>query len=279
MVNRCIAHFLLSFSAAISALGANEPQLRPGEVFVLISQNKEDSTWVVPEAVLNAWGDADSISPIGGLAKLLWLRLESAEWAAHGLEIKCKGGIMGIPCAPPKGHGRVDLARSFRDDCNAAFATWVNLSRNSWKKDYGEGFSRMRFMEIFGSFLGDRFHKQQPLPTAFGAEWFVDGSLLQASPRQLAQWLASPSQETLLRTCRNYMLGFRDFSKNSKKGTWWLKAADAEASRPGEETPIAQAWAIGGNDSTTALLRLPPGTFKKDAEARFRELMGIGAKK
>jgi hypothetical protein len=279
MANKYIFATLFSFALAISTLAADEPELRPGEAFALISQNKEDNTWVVREAVVTAWGDADAPSPLGNLSKLLWLRLESAEWDAHSLEIKCKGELFGMRCGPPKGHGKVDVAKSFKEDCTAAFGTWVNLSRNAWKKDYGEGFSRIRFMEIFGPFLGDRLPKQQPLPPVFGTEWFADGHLLQASPRQLAQWLASQSQERLLRTCRIYMLGFKDFSKVSKKDAWWLKAAEAPALQSGEGSGNIQAWAIGGNESTTVLLRLPPGTVKKDAEARFRELMGMDAKK
>ncbi|MDR1840615.1 MAG: hypothetical protein LBQ86_01655 [Holophagales bacterium] len=257
--------------ALSTVLSAQTPDTRPGEGLAVISQVGEVKTW----------GEVDAFSPLGNLAKILWLRLESDEWNALGLRNKCKGELNGIRCSNPKGHGRVDLPKSFREDCNVSFSLWVNLSRERLKKDLGDGGARLRLNEIFGPFLGDRLPKAPLLPPKFGTEWFADGRLLQASPAQLAQWLAKPAQERLLRACRNYMLGFMDFAfDNNDK--WWVKTAEA----PTVEIPATmetstlgdgqkQVWVMGGNSTTIAILRLPPGVTPKDAQTRFRALLNI----
>lgn len=265
MARTTIIPNILAIMAFSAALWGQAPDLRPGEGLAVISGAGEVKTW----------GNVDSVSPMGNLAKILWLRLEGGEWESLDLEVKCKGELNGLRCTNPKGHGRVGLAKSFKEDCNAAFYVWVNFSRENWKKDYGDGGARPRLNEVFGSFLGDRLPKAPALPAAFGPEWFADGQLLQASPSQLAKWLASPSQERLLAACRRHMLGFSDFI-GGKAGKWWIKVSEAPTMQvPGQDGGQRQFWALGGNGGTTAILRLPPGASRKDAEARFRALLSI----
>jgi hypothetical protein len=250
-----------------------EPILRPGEGLAVIGRAGE----------IKDWGEAANLSPMGNLAKILWLRLEAGEWDSVGLETKCKGELNGICCDNPKGHGRVDLSKSFKEDCNVGFSTWTNISLKKWKRDYGASGARQRMMGVFGPFLGSRLPKEPTLPDSFGTEWFAGGQLLQASPSMLAQWLAKPAQEKLLASCRNYMLGFVDFVRE-KNDKWWIKVSEVPALEGNggvDSGTQKQYWVIGGNggpSTTTAILRInsaPAGMTKKDAEARFRALMNI----
>jgi len=275
---RTILPLLLSaLFALISGLCAQapalEPILRPGEGLAVIGRAGE----------IKEWGEAVSLSPMGNLAKILWLRLEAGEWDSMGLETKCKGELNGIRCDKPKGHGRVDLAKSFKEDCNVGFSVWTNISLERWKRDYGASGARQRMMEVFGHFLGSRLLKEPTLPDRFGTEWFAGGQLLQASPSMLAQWLAKPAQEKLLASCRNYMLGFVDFVLE-KSDKWWVKVSEAPALEGNEGKDGGtqkQYWVIGGNSgpgATTAILRInsaPADMTKKDAEARFKAIMNI----
>jgi len=257
----------------VPAISAQDPLLHPGEGLAVIGRAGEIKTW----------GETASISPMGNLAKMLWLRLEAGEWDSMGLETKCKGELNGIRCDKPKGHGKVDVAKSFKEDCNVAFCVWTNISLERWKSDYGASGARQRMMEVFGPFLGNRLPKEPTLPNSFGAEWFSGGQLIQASPAMLAQWLAKPAQERLLASCRNYMLGFADFVRE-KNDKWWIKVSEApllEGSEGKDGGAQRQFWVIGGNEgpsTTTAILRInsaPAGMAKKDAEARFKVLMNI----
>ncbi|MDR2562148.1 MAG: hypothetical protein LBC63_10315 [Holophagales bacterium] len=252
---------------------APEPILRPCEGLAVIGRAGEIKTW----------GEVASLSPMGNLAKILWLRLEADEWDSMGLETKCKGELNGIHCDKPKGHGKVDVAKSFKEDCNVAFSIWTNISLDRWKRDYGESGARQRMVEVFGPFLGNRLPKEPTLPASFGAEWFAGGQLIQTSPAMLAQWLAKPAQERLLAACRNYVLGFANFvlEKNDK---WWIKISEApvlEVNEGMDNGGQKQYWVIGGNgglNATTAILRInlaPANMTKKDAEARFKAIMNI----
>lgn len=243
---------------------AQDPVLSPGEGLAVVGQDGK----------VSEWGDANNLSPMGSLAKVLWLHLEAEEWESSSVEYRCRGELQGVKCT--KSHGRVDLAKSFKEDCNVAFYLWVNISRERWKKDFGDGGARLRLNNVFGPFLGNRLPRQPDLPERFGTEWFADGQLLQAAPAQLAHWLAAPNQEKLQRTIRKYMLGFTDFAfgRNAK---WWIKVAEAPTlQKEGQDGDTQkQVWVLGGNDSTTAILRLPPGVTPKDAQARFKTLLSI----
>jgi len=247
---------------------ALEPSLRPGEGLAVI----------VREGEVKEWGEATDLSPMGNLAKILWLRLEAGEWNSMGLEIKCKGELNGIRCDAPKGHGRVDLAKSFKEDCDVAFSVWTNVSLGRWRTDYGAQGARQRMNEVFGPFFGDRFPKEPALPDIFGTEWFADGQLLWTSPSMLAQWLTKPAQERLLSACRNYVLGFGDFVRE-KGDKWWIKVSEAPTLQ--DKSGKKVFWIIGGNggpNAKTAVLRInpsPDGMTKKEADARFREVMNI----
>jgi hypothetical protein len=246
---------------------ALEPALRLGEGLAV----------VVGAGEIKEWGEAASLSSMGNLAKILWLRLEAGEWDSMGLETSCKGELNGIRCDNPKGHGRVDLAKSFKEDCNVAFSVWANMSLERWKRDYGASGARLRMNEVFGPFFGDRLPKEPALPDNFGAEWFAAGQLLQSSPSMLAQWLSRPAQERLLAACRNYVLGFGDFV-SAKSDRWWIKVSEAPMPQ-GEDGKVL--WVMGANEEPSTrmvILRItaaPNGMTKKDAEARFRTVMNI----
>ena len=256
---------LAALAAFAPPLYAQPPDLRPGEGLAVISRQGE----------VSAWGDAASLSPMGNLAKILWLSLEADDWEAFGLEHRCRGELNGVACPLPKGHGRVDVPKSFKDDCNVSFSIWVNLSRERWKREYGDGGARHRLNNVFAPFLGDRLPREPALPPMFSPEWYAEGQLLQASPELLAQWLAKPAQERLLATCRKYMLGFSDFIR-SNSGRWWIKTSEAPALQAqGQASAQKQIWAVGSNGTSTAVLRLPPGIAAKDAQTRFRKVMNI----
>jgi hypothetical protein len=245
-----------------------EPALRSGEGLAI----------VVGAGEIKEWGEAASLSPMGNLAKILWLRLEADEWDSMGLETKCKGELNGVRCDRPKGHGRIDLAKSFKEDCNVAFSGWISISLERWKGDYGKQGARLRMNEVFGFFIGDRLPKESALPDNFGVEWFAAGQLLQASPSMLAQWLVKPTQERLLAACRNYVLGFGDFVL-SKSDRWWMKVSEAPMPQGSGEGKAF--WVMGANGESSAgvaILRInsaPNGMTKKDAEARFKTVMNI----
>ncbi|MCL1894069.1 MAG: hypothetical protein FWG02_07540 [Holophagaceae bacterium] len=255
MTNKILTAFFL----IATFLGAQTPALRPGEGLTVINHAGE----------VKEWGNVSALTPMGNLAKLLWLHLEAEEWESAGVEYRCSGELNGIRCA--KKHGRVDLTKSFKEDCNTSFYLWVNLSRERWKKDYKDAGARLRLNNVFGVFLGDRLPKEPALPDKFGSEWFNDGNLLQASPNLLASWLARPAQERLLRACRKFLLGFTDFAFG-KDDKWWIKVSVAPTGLQDGQT---QFWVVGSNASNIAVLRLPPGDTEKIAQSRFKALLNI----
>ncbi|MCL1908187.1 MAG: hypothetical protein FWG12_02320 [Holophagaceae bacterium] len=250
--------FFPAIAVLAASLTAQSPVLRPGEGLAVVSQSGE----------VGEWGDVNTLSPMGNLAKLLWLHLEAEEWESSGVEHRCRGELYDVRC--PKSHGRVDLAKSFKEDCNVAFYVWVNLSRERWKKDYGEGGARMRLNSVFGPFIGNRLPREPALPEKLGTEWFADGELLHAAPGQLVRWLATTSQERLMRAIRKYMLGFSDFAFGSK-AKWWIKVSEAPTLQDAQK----QVWVLGSDGSTIAVLRLPPGVSPKEAQVRFKALLSI----
>lgn len=225
-----------------------------------------------PDGKIFNYGEATRETPMGSLAKLLWIRLEGDEWAAMGVEFKCKGEWNGQHCWLQKGHGRVDLGKALQESCNLAFLGWVQLSAVRWRQFYGEAVARLRLDEVFGPFVGNRLKGGDSLPP-FGPEWIGDGDLLRTSPEQMLQWMLDPHQEEAMRQARRLLLGFT--GNMVQERTWWAKTGTAPVpGAPGETS----AWVAGSNGDVTCVLRLPRGKGRSDGLARFRALMKIPGK-
>ncbi len=249
--------------APVAAPRTQAPVLMPGEGLAAAG----------PDGVVQTYGDATCETPMGGLAKLLWMRLEGDEWAALGVEFKCTGTWNGHRCWLDKGHGRVDLGKALQGNCDLAFLAWVQMSVERGLRIYGEGVARVRLDEVFGPFVGNRLRAGDGLPN-IGSEWIGEGDLLRTSPQALLQWMLDPHQEETLGRCRRHLQGF--IGSMIRGTTWWALAGTAPVlGTPGETC----AWVAGSNGHVTCVLRLPRGQGRAEGLARFRTLMQIPDKK
>ncbi len=247
----------------IAASKLETPVLLPGEGLAVAG----------PDGVIHTYGEATRETPMGSLAKLLWMRLEGDEWSSLGVEFKCTGAWNGHRCWLAKGHGRVDLSKALQESCNLAFLAWVQMSAERWRRYYGEGVARVRLDEVFGPFAGNRLKAGDGLPE-FGPEWIGDGDLLRTSPEAMLGWMLDPHQEQTIGSCRRHLLGF--VGSMIKNLPWWAKTGTAPVpGAPGE----TYAWVAGSNELITCVLRLPRGKGRADGLARFRSLMKIPDKK
>jgi hypothetical protein len=265
MDNRA-ARMLFGLLAAAALWGAPPkaappaPPLLPGEALVLAG----------PDLEVYRYGDAAAESPMGTLSQLLWVRLEGDAWASESLDFKCKGAVGPFLCSEPKGHGRVDLAAALQKGCTLSFMAWSRMSLARWTDLYGEGAARARMLDVFQPFLGWRMPAGggQDIPELTPA-WFGEGDMLRTSPEALLRWLIDPAQEEVVRLYRRLLLSFYD--ETFKENVWWF---DVAAPGPPGAT---QGWAVGGNGVVVAVLRLPPGSTKDQARARFLTVM-VGKK-
>jgi hypothetical protein len=233
------------------------PPLLPGEDLALAG----------PDGELHGFGHARRESPLGSLASLLWLKLEGAEWTTQGVGFKCTGALPGLACSNPKGHGKVDLPKALAVGCDLAMLVWCRTSVVSWRKDYGDGAARARLEDAFGPFLGNRMPPGENLPRIDG-NWIWEGTLLRGTPESLVSWLMDPAQDEVLRRLRRLLL--TAFQENFQGDAWWILTGTAEVPmEPGAKS----AWAVGGNGSIIAVLRLPSGNGRAEAMARFRAVM------
>ena len=145
--------------------------LQPGEALALSG----------PDGQVYLFGDASTELPMGGLAKLVWLKMEGSEWGAMNLSFNCTGALKADRCWLPKGHGRLDLGKALAEDCDLAFLAWGQASVQWWLRDYGEGAARARLEDAFGPFLGRRMPGGEDLPV-IDAPWVGMGDLLRTSP-------------------------------------------------------------------------------------------------
>jgi hypothetical protein len=233
------------------------PVLRTGEALVIGGGDGK----------VHAFGEARTESPIGSLAQLVWLRLEGDEWAAQDRVFKCKGSMGSHHCSLAKGHGKVDLKKATEENCDLAFLAWALASSEDWLRSYGEGAARTRLAEVFEPFLGKRLPPGEELPELTMA-WAGQGDLLRASPEALLVWLQDPAQAELLSRCRRLLLNF--LVETYKPDAWWLKHGTGDG---------VAAWVVGSNGYVSAVLRVPRSQGRIADLARFREVMGIGAKK
>jgi hypothetical protein len=235
------------------------PPLEAGEALALAG----------PDGIARGYGDASRESPMGTMAKLIWVKLEGAEWGAAAVGFKCAGTWEGMACTSGQAHGRVDLGRALALDCNLAFLAWARTSARIWQRDYGDGPARARLEDVFGPFLGRRLPAGEDVPLLDGA-WMGEGELLRASPESLLAWLMDPSQDEVVRRTRRLLLSF--VGEVVKPGGWWILAGPgAVTGQPGATC----GWAAGSNGSLLAVLRLPKGTGKAEALARFKAIMRV----
>lgn len=250
----------LAFTFALAAAPAPRkppppPPLQPGESLAVAG----------PDHEIYDYGDSRVEGPMGGLSHLLWVKLEGDAWASGDMQFKCAGAAGPFRCSAPKGHGRVDLVKALQSSCDLAFMAWAHMSADRWAIDYGDGPARARLLDTFGPFLGHRLPDGDGVPD-LGLAWFGQGDLLRTSPYALLTWLVDPSQEETVRLYRRLFLSFYDglFKDNA----WWVDPEVAAA--PGG---LQQAWAVGGNGAVTAVLRLPPGSTRAQAQARFLAIL------
>ncbi len=238
------------------------PVLRPGEGFA----------WAAADGTFKSFGEGQE-APMGGLAKLVWLRLEGEEWSARMVAFKCKGELNGIHCRNRKGHGKVDLAKATIENCDLAFLAWSLESAARWKQDYGESVASYRLDQSFKPFLGPRLKAGDTLP-ALGPEWIGDGGLLRTTPLAMARWLADPDQEQLQSLCKRLLGGVFD-GWITKGSAWWFNAGTAVApGDPGSTT----VWVAGSNGERSVVLHLPKGRGEAEGLARMKEILSLPKK-
>jgi len=234
------------------------PPLEAGETLALAG----------PDGEVHVWGD-NRVLPMGSLAKLVWLKLEGAEWNSQMVQFKCTGAGGGVVCSGQ--HGKVDLARALAENCSLAFVYWARGSAMGWVKDYGDGAARARLEDTFNPFLGNRMPPGDELPLLDG-NWVGDGPLLRTSPEAMLRWLLDPAQDEVVRRIRRMVLSFVD--ETFKDNVWWVHVGPA----PGFPDGAGSAWAVGSNGRLTAVLHLPAGKGRKEALARFQALLMVPAK-
>ena len=263
-IKRLLKHLVLG--ACVTAAGLAQstfaPQLLPGEGLAVAG----------PDGVVQRFGEAKKESPMGSLAKLVWLRMEGDEWGAEDVTYKCTGQMGTSRCWLAKGHGRVDLAKATQESCNLAYLSWAQASAQRWKRQLGDGAGRVLLEETFRPFLGNRLPPGETIPEMTPA-WIGDGELLRTSPEDMLQWLLDPAQEPVLRLARRLLLG--PLTGHFKDDAWWMKTGTA----PIPSDPAAtSAWVVGSNGQTLAVLHLPQGRGKAEGLARFKVVMGLPAK-
>lgn len=223
------------------------------------------------EGVVQAYGAARVEAPMGGLAKLVWMRLEGAEWSSRSIRYRCTGSAGSVTCGGPKGHGRVDLGRGLAADCDLAFLAWIREAYLRWDKDYGEAGGRLRMEEVFAPFLGRRLPPGEGLPPITG-DWVGGGDLLRTSPEAFLRWLLEPDKAEVIAFGRRYLAGFWvELNELLGGEPWWFKTATAPV--PGEPGATS-AWVAGGRGPVLVVLHIPRGTGP-EGMARLRAILGL----
>ena len=259
----CLATLVLVAQSAPAPL--KEPALKPGEGFAI----------TLGDGAVALYGEAKKEAPMGSLAKLVWMRMEGAEWASRSVQFKCKGAAGPFVCWNREGHGRVDLGKALQESCNLAFLFWIQDSQNQWKADYGEAAARVRMEEVFAPFLGRRLPPGDDLPPLTAA-WVGDGDLLRTSPEAFLRWLIEPDKAEVIAFGKRFLSGFwAEFRDLFGKEGWWFKTGTAPV--PGEPTATS-AWVAGGSGSTLVVLHLPRGRGKQEGLVRIREILGLKGK-
>ena len=234
------------------------PLLRPGEGLAI----------AIGEEV-RSYGDSRTEGPLGDLAKLVWMRMEGADWAAMGVEFRCKE-----PTASGHGkaHGRLSLGRALQADCEPAFLAWTADARLRWQRDYGDAVARLRLEEVFRPFLGRRLPTGENLPV-FTASWLGAGDLLRSSPEAFLHWLLEPQQAEVVVFGKRFLAGrWVEVKELLGQDSWWFKTATASVLG---DPAATNAWVAGGRGSVLLVFRMPRGNGRPDAEARLRAILGL----
>ncbi len=257
----CLATLVL---AAQPAPAVTEPALKPGEGFAITLGDGE----------VRAYGEARKEAPMGSLAKLVWLRLEGADWASRNVRFKCSGAAGPFVCWNREGHGRVDLGRALQESCNLAFLVWIADAQATWRVDFGEAAGRVRMEAVFTPFLGRRLPPGEALPP-LNAAWVGDGDLLRTSPETFLRWMMEPEQSEVVTFGKRFLAGsWVEVKELFGKEGWWFKTGTAPV--PGEPAATS-AWVAGGRGSSLVVLHLPRGRGKVEGLARIREILGLKA--
>lgn len=239
---------------ATAALAAQAPALAPGEVLVLNHGDQEAR-----------YGAADVERPMGDLARWVWIQAEGSEWGARDLLYKCTGTLEGQACTGTKPHGKVDLAKATREDCRLAFLAWGRWSANRWNQEGGPDADLIRLEEAFRPFLGRRM----PAPSAGGPlapAWMGQGDLLRTTAFGMVQWFMDPMNGGAGMAAMRHMRPTASLLA-SPGGVWWIDAVEI----PG--TP--EAWVVGSDARTFAVMRLPNSQGKAADVARFKAVMRV----
>ena len=256
------AVIVLAQAPAPANPGWRAPSLKPGEGFAV--------TTIAGE--VHTYGETQKEAPMGGLAMLVWMRLEGAEWTTMSVQFKCTGVGGPFTCWNRKGHGKVDLGKALKEDCNLAFLYWITGSQIRWRDDYGEAAARTHLEEVFAPFLGRRLPPGDTLPPLTAA-WVGDGDLLRTSPEAFLRWLMEPEQAGVLNFGKRYLAGhWVDFKNLMGKEDWWFKTGTAQV--PGDPSATS-AWVVGGLGESLVVLHLPHGRGEQEGMARIREILGL----
>ena len=221
----------------------------------------------MPDGNVKVQGDATRESPMGGLARLVWMKVEGANWATTDVRFTCTGRLGELVCTKPKGHGRMTYGRAVAEGCDLAFLAWMPSAMATWRADYGDEVARSRMEEAFGPFLGNRVPKGETLP-APSAVWLGAGDLLRASPDRLVRWLMEPERAEVLTDARRYLSGFMtEFRALAGKESWWYMPMEVGSDR------AHAVWVVGGRaDSVVVLRRMGPEGIPAGL-ARFKALL------
>ncbi len=238
------------------------PVLLPGEGLAITLDDEQVLTY----------GEVSREHPMGSLAKLLWMRLEGADWSGRGVQFKCTGKLGTFSCWNHQGHGRVDLAKALQESCNLAFLAWIADSQEHWKQDYGEAAGRARMEEVFGPFLGQRLPVGDTLPPLTPA-WVGDGDLLRTSPEAFLRWLMDPGNAEVTSFGRRLLAGqWVDMKNLLGKESWWFKTGTAPV--PGDPTATS-AWVAGGCGPVLFVFHAPRGSGRMEGMTRVKAILGL----
>jgi hypothetical protein len=239
-----------------------EPILKPGEGFAIATIDGE----------VHTYGEAKREAPMGGLAKLVWMQPEGVDWASMGLRFQCTGKAGPFTCSNPKGHGKVNLAKALKEDCDLAFLYLITGSQVHWKADYGEAVARAKLEQVFAPFLGRRLPAGDVLPP-LTADWVGRGDFLRTSPEAFLRWLMEPEQSVVVTFGKRYLASYWvEFKNLMGKEDWWFKTATASV--PGDPTTTS-AWVVGGLGESLVVLHIPQGRGDQEGMVRIREILGL----
>jgi len=236
--------------------------LLPGEGFAI----------TLGQGEVHVHGQGQVESPMGGLAQLVWMRVEGADWSSRSLQFKCPGAAGFSTCARPGGHGRVSVGKALQEGCSVAFLAWIDEARRRWKADYGDEAAWSRLEESFAPFLGRRQPRLDTLPPLTPA-WVGEGDLLRTSPEAFLRWLMEPQQAEVVSFGKRFLAGqWVEVKELFGSEGWWFKTATAPI--PGEPGATS-AWVAGGRGEVIAVLHVPRGRGEQEGLARFRQILRL----